>query len=77
MTEGIRKTPPVARTGSAPGNSFATVDLVRGAALAELHAAVDWPSADAASTAPDQLAELLNARQLAAAAAGQDASFAA
>ena len=47
------------------------------AALAELYAGMDWTSADAASTARDQLADLLDARQLAAAAAGQDALFAA
>ncbi len=58
----------------------ATVDLVRGAAvaaLAELYAGLDRTSADAASAARDQLADLLDARQLAAAAAGQDALFAA
>jgi prophage DNA circulation protein len=61
-------------------NARATVDLVRGAAvaaLAELYAGMDWASADAASAARDQLADLLDARQLAAAAAGQDALFAA
>ncbi len=61
-------------------NARATVDLVRGAAvaaLAELYAGVDWTSADAASAARDQLADLLDARQIAAAAAGQDALFAA
>jgi hypothetical protein len=72
--------------GSSPGtglqaaNARATVDLVRGAAvaaLAELNAGMDWTSADAASTARDRLADLLDARQLAAAAAGQDALFAA
>jgi prophage DNA circulation protein len=61
-------------------NARATVDLVRGAAvaaLAELYAGMDWASADASSTARDRLADLLDARQLAAAAAGQDALFAA
>jgi prophage DNA circulation protein len=61
-------------------NARATVDLVRGAAvaaLAELYAGMDWTSADAASAARDLLAALLDARQLAAAAAGQDALFAA
>jgi hypothetical protein len=57
-------------------NARATVDLVRGAAvaaLAELYAGMDWTSADAASAARDQLVDLLDARQLATAAAGQDA----
>ena len=61
-------------------NACAAVDLVRCAAvaaLAELHAGMDWTSADAASAARDQLANLLDARELAAAAAGQDALFAA
>ena len=53
---------------------------MRGAAvsaLAELYAGMDWTSADAASATRDQLADLLDARQLAAAAAEQDALFAA
>lgn len=47
------------------------------AALAALYAGMDWTSADAASTARDQLANLLDAREVAAAAAGEDALFAA
>jgi hypothetical protein len=49
---------------------------VRGAAvaaLAELYAGMDWTSADDASAARDQLADLLDARQLAASAAERDA----
>jgi hypothetical protein len=54
-------------------NARATVDLVRGVAVAALaEPGMDWTSADAASTARDQLADLLDARQLAAAAGGQD-----
>jgi len=52
----------------------ATVDLVRGAAmagLAELYTGMDCTSADAASTARDQLADLLDARQLAATRRGR------
>ena len=45
--------------------------------LAELYAGMDSTSADAASAARDELADLLDERQLAAAAAGQDALFAA
>jgi hypothetical protein len=47
------------------------------AALAEPYADVDWTSAAAASAARDHLADLLDARQLAAAAPGRDALFAA
>jgi prophage DNA circulation protein len=50
---------------------------VRSAAVAELYAGMDWTSAEAASAARDQLADLLDERQLAAAAAAQDALFAA
>jgi hypothetical protein len=76
-----------ANTGGTPtlalqaANAQATVDLVRGAAVAavaEVYAGTDWTSADAAATARDQLLALIDARAMAAAAAaGQDALFAA
>ncbi len=75
-----------ANSGSTPtlalraANARATVDLVRGAAVAgvaEVYAGTDWTSANAAAVARDQLASLIDDRTLAAAAAGQDALFAA
>ncbi|HUB49344.1 MAG TPA: DNA circularization N-terminal domain-containing protein [Acetobacteraceae bacterium] len=74
-----------ANTGSTPtlaqqaANAQATVDLVRGAAVAAVatvYAGIDWTSANAAAAARDQLAALLEDRT-AAAAAGQDALYAA
>jgi prophage DNA circulation protein len=59
-------------------NARATVDLVRGAAVAavaEVYAGTDWTSANAAAAARDQLAGLIDDRTLAAAVAGQDALF--
>jgi hypothetical protein len=73
-----------ANTGGTPtlalqvANVQATVDLVRGAAVAavaEVYAGTEWTSADAAAAARDQLAALIDARAMAAAAAGQDALF--
>jgi hypothetical protein len=75
-----------ANSGSTPtlalraGNSVATVDLVRGAAMTavtQVYAGTDWTSANAASAARDQLASLIDDRTLAAAAAGQDSLYAA
>lgn len=78
-----------ASTGGAPtlaqqaANAQATVDLVRGAAVAAVaavatvYAGIDWTSANAAAAARDQLAALLEDRRAAAAAAGQNALYAA
>jgi prophage DNA circulation protein len=72
-----------ANSGSTPtlalraANAVATVDLVRGAAVvavAQVYAGTDWTSANAAR---DQLASVIDARTLAAAAAGQDSLYAA
>lgn len=55
-------------------NTNAVVDLGRGAAIAamaQLYASLDWPTAQAATAARAQLADLIDARALAAADAGQ------
>jgi hypothetical protein len=59
-------------------NALATVDLVRGsavAAVAEVYAGTEWTSADAAAATCDQLAAMIDNRAMAAAAAGQDALY--
>ena len=75
-----------ANTGGTPtlaqqaANAQATVDLVRGAAVAgagTVYAGIDWTSANAAAAARDQFTGLIEDRTAAAAAAGQDALYAA
>jgi prophage DNA circulation protein len=72
-----------ANSGSTPtlalgaANAEATVDLVRGAAVAavaQVYAGTEWTNANAAS---DQLASLIDDRTSAAATAGQDSLYAA